>query len=141
LFYLLSEKEDKTNIKNGESRVTANTIPEKEHKTNIKNGESRVTGNTMPEKEDKTNIKNGEYRVVTRYSPFLIFVLSSFSGIMLPVTGFSILDICFIFFLWHSVACYSGLSHRQHYARERRYNKYQEWRIPSHRQHYARERR
>jgi hypothetical protein len=49
-----------SNIKNGESRVTANTIPEKEHKTNIKNGESRVTGNTMTEKEDKTNIRNGE---------------------------------------------------------------------------------
>jgi hypothetical protein len=35
-------------------------MPEKEDKTNIKNGESRVTGNTMPEKEDQTNIKNGE---------------------------------------------------------------------------------
>jgi hypothetical protein len=38
-------------------------MPEKEDKINIKNGESRVTGNTMPEKEDKTNSKNGESRV------------------------------------------------------------------------------
>jgi hypothetical protein len=27
-------------------------MPEKEDKTNIKNGESRVTGNTIPGKED-----------------------------------------------------------------------------------------
>jgi hypothetical protein len=33
-------------------------MPEKEDKTNSKNGESRVTGNTMPEKEDRTNIRN-----------------------------------------------------------------------------------
>jgi hypothetical protein len=37
-------------------RVTGNTIPEKEDKTNIRNGESRVTSNTIPEKEDKANI-------------------------------------------------------------------------------------
>jgi hypothetical protein len=37
-------------------------MPEKEDKTNIKNGESPVAGKTMPEKEDKTNIKNGESR-------------------------------------------------------------------------------
>ena len=43
-------------MKNGESRVTGNTIPEKEDKSNIKNGKSRVTGNTIPEEEDKTNI-------------------------------------------------------------------------------------
>jgi hypothetical protein len=92
----MPEKEDKTNIKNGEYRVTGNSIPEKEDKTNNKNGESRVTGNTMPEKEDKTNI--------------LIFVLSSFWHSVACHSGFSILDICFIFFLWHSVACDSGFS-------------------------------
>jgi hypothetical protein len=31
-------------------------MPEKEDKTNIRNGESRVTSNTIPEKEDKANI-------------------------------------------------------------------------------------
>jgi hypothetical protein len=62
-------------------------MPEKEDKTNIKNGEYRVTGNTIPGKEDQINIKNGEFRVTGNNTIFLIFVLSSFSGIvLLPVT-------------------------------------------------------
>jgi hypothetical protein len=56
-------------------------MPEKEDKTNIKNGESRVTGNTMPEKEDKTNIKNGESRLIIF---FLWYCVACDSGFSIP---------------------------------------------------------
>jgi hypothetical protein len=78
-------------------------MPEKEDKTIIKNGESRVTGNTIPEKEDKTNIY-----CVACDSGFSILDICFFFFLWHSVacdSEFSILDICFIFFLWHSVAC------------------------------------
>jgi hypothetical protein len=89
-------------------------MPEKKDKINIRNGESRVTGNSMPEKEDKTNIKNGESRVTGNTIPGFSFLDICFIFFLWYCvacdSGFSILDICFIFFLWHTVACDSRFS-------------------------------
>jgi hypothetical protein len=88
LIYQRKKIKQISRMENPESQAT---LCQRKKIKQISRMENPVTGNIMPEKEDKTNIKNGKYSVACD-------------------SAFSILDIRFIFFLWHSVACDSGFS-------------------------------